>query len=809
MRKIDFNRGWTVRCLTRDEGEKLVNLPHDAMIGEARSDTSAGADNIGYFIGGDYEYTKCFDVPESWEGRKAVFEFEGVYHNAEVWLNGEKLHFRPYGYTNFYVDVTEHMKLGQTNELKVIARNEDQPNSRWYPGTGIYRPVSLWVADGRHVPVNGVRIRTLDFATGLVEVIVKVSEPGPVKLDILDGDATVISLGAEAEGDHARFSFKVPDAKLWSPEEPNLYVARATVDNDVVEETFGIRALAWGPKTGMTINGKRVILRGCCVHHDNGILGACAFPEAEERKVRLMKEAGYNALRSSHNPCSKAMLDSCDRMGILMMDEFADAWTMHKTAHDYVDYLKDWWQADLADMVDKDYNHPCVIMYSTGNEVAETARPEGIAFTGEMTQFLHSLDDSRPVSCGINIFFNALSSMGFGVYSDEKAAAAAAEVPTDGKKKKKKAVGSEFYNQLACIMGDKFMKFGATLPISDAKTRDAYANMDIAGYNYGIWRYDRDSKKYPNRLILGSETFCKDAWLFWDKAQNNPQVIGDFVWAGIDYIGECGMGATEYDGYTPPEEETHMTGHNGRVDLIGRQRSEAAYTLVAYELDKGPRIGVWPLKETGKPDITGWALTRAFESWAWEGCEGETTTVEVYCRSASVELFVNGKSKGRKKTDKTFRTLFKNVAWEPGTVEAVAYNRDGSIYGRTSLSSAGAENKLTVTPEETSVAPDGLSFVLLTLTDEAGTVKPLERKRLQVTVENGELVGLGSACTYLPLDDNYTDDVTDTYYGEAMAVVRANDAGDVRVCAKAIDGSLAGEATIPLGEAAPQKYEVM
>jgi beta-galactosidase len=215
------------------------------------------------------------------------------------------------------------------------------------------------------------------------------------------------------------------------------------------------------------------------------------------------------------------------------------------------------------------------------------------------------------------------------------------------------------------------------------------------------------------------------------------------------------------------------------------------------------------MKETGKPDITGWALTRAFESWSWEGCEGLTTTVEVYSRAAQVELLVNGKSVGKKRTDKTFRTLFKRVAWEPGTIEAVAYDASGRVCGRSVLYSAGAENALTVTPEEKSVAPDGLAFVLLTLTDGKGTVKPLERKRIQVSVENGELVGLGSACTYLPLDDNYTDDVTDTYYGEAMAVVRANGNGDVKVCAKAIDGSLAGETVIPLGEAKPRKYEVM
>ena len=804
MRKIDFNRGWTVRCLTRDEGERLVNLPHDAMIGEDRSDTSLGADNIGYFVGGDYEYVKSFDVPESWEGRTAIFEFEGVYHNAEVWLGGEKLHFRPYGYTNFYVDVTDHLKLGEANELKVIARNEDQPNSRWYPGTGIYRPVSLWVADGRHVVLNGVRIRTLDHEAGTIEVKVATSEPGPVRVEVLDGDAVVLAADADATDGTAALTLTVPNAKLWSCEDPNLYVARVTAGDDVVEETFGIRTLAWSTKTGMTINGERVILRGCCVHHDNGILGACAFPEAEERKVRLMKQYGYNALRSSHNPCSKAMLDACDRLGMLMMDEFADAWTIHKTAHDYVDYLKDWWQADLTDMVEKDYNHPSVIMYSTGNEVAETSTPEGIEFTGEMTRFLHSLDDTRPVTCGINIFFNLLYSLGFGQYSDEKAAAQAESV---GSGKKRNAVGSEFYNQMACLMGDKFMKFGATLHMCDVKTRDAYANMDIAGYNYGIWRYDKDSRKYPNRLILGSETFCKDTWLFMDKAKDNPQVIGDFVWAGMDYIGECGMGATEYDGYTPPEEQTHMTGHNGRVDLIGRPRAEAAYTMSAFGLLDGPRIGVWPLGETGKPDITGWALTRAFESWAWAGHEGERTTVEIYSRADQVELRVNDRCIARKKADKTGRTLFKNVKWVPGTVTAIAYDHAGNECGRHSLVSDEPGELLALTPEEQCVRPEGLTFVLLQLTDPAGTLKPLARHRVRVEVENGELVGLGSACTYLPLDDNYTDDVTDTYYGEAMAVVRATGEGDVRVSAKALDAVLQGEVTIPLGEALPKKYE--
>ena len=591
MKKTAFNENWMVRCLTREAPVRTVTVPHDAMIDEPRSAGSAGEGNIGWYIGGDYEYTKRFDVPGEWEGQSILLEFEGVYHNAEVYLNGEKAAFRPYGYTNFYVDAGKFLKYGEENEVRVIARNADQPNSRWYTGTGIYRPVNLWTGGEKHIPVNGVRIRTLDYRTGKIEVKVSLSCPGEVKVEILDGDETVIAGSRVTEKKRVPFHITVPHAKLWSPEHPDLYTCRVTFGDDVVEETFGIRELAWGPENGITINGERVILRGACIHHDNGLLGACAFPEAEERKVRIHKENGYNALRMAHNPCSKAMLDACDRLGMLVMDEYVDAWYMHKTKYDYVNYLMDWWQEDLRDMVDKDYNHPSVIMYSTGNEVAETAQPRGIAFTGKMTEFLHRLDDSRPVSCGINIFFNFLSSIGFGVYSDdnaEKSAAAAEQNKEAGKKKK--PVGSEFYNKLACVMGDKFMKFGATLYPCDVKTRDAYANMDVAGYNYGIWRYRHDLKKYPERLILGSETFCKDAYLFWETAKDNPRVVGDFVWSGMDYIGETGMGAPEYGDYKMAEDETQMTGANGRIDLTGKPRAEAAYTRVALEREAGRNV---------------------------------------------------------------------------------------------------------------------------------------------------------------------------------------------------------------------------
>ena len=795
MKKISLNDSWTVRCLTREEPVKEVTIPHDAMISEPRTPESRGEGNIGWYIGGDYEYTRKITPPADWEGQKILLEFEGVYHNAEVWLGGEKIAFRPYGYTNFYVDLTDKLQFGAENELKVIARNSDQPNSRWYSGTGIYRPVNIWTGGRQYILVNGVRIRTLDYRNGKIEVVVRTSEPGTVKVEILDGAEVVKETSYTASKNAVRFTITVPDAKLWDTEHPNLYTCRVTFGEDVVEETFGIRTLAWSSKEGVTINGRRVILRGACIHHDNGFLGACAFPEAEERKVRLHKENGYNALRSAHNPCSKAILDACDRLGVLMMDEFADAWTMHKTQYDYVTYLKDYWKEDLKDMVEKDFNHPSVIAYSTGNEVAETARPEGIAFTGEMTQYLHSLDPTRPVSCGINIFFNFLSSIGLGVYSDEKAQKESEAAAGKDGKKKKAAVGSEFYNKLACLMGDKFMKFGATLYPCDVKTRGAYANMDIAGYNYGIWRYKKDMKKYPDRIILGSETFCKDAWLFWDIAKDNPAIIGDFVWPGIDYIGETGMGAPEYGNYHMEAEETQMTGGNGRIDITGKRRAEAAYTLVALEQEAGPLIGVQPVDRTDNPNLTGWSLTKAVESWAWNGCEGMNATVEVYSRAAEVELYLGGRSVGRKKTSKTARTLFK-VPYDAADLTAVSYDAAGRETGRYTLHPAGNTTVLQILPEEETATAGRLAFIRLRYTDEDGVWKPLERSMLKVEVEGGELLGLGSANSYVR--GNYTTDTTDTYYGEALAIVRAGEAGEMKISVTEEVSDRVTEAVIPV-----------
>ena len=793
MKPTPLLTGWTCRHLGDTAPGKPVTLPHDAMLAEPRTALSAGGTNTGWYEGYDYEYRRTLTVPENELADTHILEFEGVYHNAEVWLNGQKAAFRPYGYTNFYVDCAPYLHAGE-NELRVIARNADQPNSRWYSGAGIYRPVQLWTARGAHIALNGVKIRTWSLDPAVVEVRVKTTAPGTVRLMVDDLPA----VQQESDGE-AVFTLTLDNVRLWTPETPNLYTCRVSLADDEVAETFGVRKVEWGTD-GFLLNGKRYIIQGACIHHDNGLLGAVCDPDAVARKVRLLKENGYNAIRSAHNPCSKALLAECDRQGMLVMDEYIDHWYIHKTEHDYVDYFNDWWHQDLTDMVEKDYNHPCVVLYSTGNEVSETAQKRGIALTKEMTDFLHGLDDSRPVTCGVNIFFNFLSSIGFGVYSDEKAkkeAERAEKAKQRGEKTaKKKAVGSQFFNNLAGLLGDEFMKRGATLHGCDVKTRDAFANMDIAGYNYGIYRYKHDLKKYPQRLILGSETFCNDAYKFRELAKQEPRLVGDFVWAGMDYLGEVMVGSWEYADYA----ETFdgglgwVSAGSGRIDLTGKPLGEALYTRVALEADNGPYIAVCPVNHTGdRHSPSAWKMTNAMPSWSWTGCEGRKANVEVYARAARVELVLNGRTVGSKTLKNDCLARF-SIPYESGTLEAVSYDAADHEIGRCKLQSAGGTTRLTLDAEEPTVKPGHLCYVRLRYTDENGITKPLARGNIQVQVRGGTLVGLGSACPFNK--HSYLDSETDTYYGEALAIVRMGD-GDAMTIA-ASDGEYSAELTVPV-----------
>lgn len=790
MNRIPFNTGWMCRPAASEAEEVPVTIPHDAMQWDPKSADSPSGVNSGWYSARDYLYTKHFssaDIRRS-SGDLTLLEFEGVYRNARIRLNGRLIASHDYGYSGFYADLSEYIAEGD-NVLTVEAHNSDQPNCRWYSGTGIYRPVWLCVMPERHIMPDGVRITTVDYRTRRIAVDVRTSHPGVVYVSVLDVDGRsmaqfkALSDRLDGQGNLMHEECVIPDVRLWNTDEPNLYTCVVRFGDDEQREVFGVRTVECDARRGFRINGERVILRGCCLHHDNGLLGACAYPAAEERKVALLKGGGYNAIRSAHNPCSKALLDAYDRLGMLMLDEYVDGWYIHKTRYDYGTEVEANYRDDLADLVAKDYNHPSVIMYSIGNEVSETAQPRGIALTDAMTQYLHGLDATRPVTCGVNIFFNFLSSMGLGVYTDEKAMK---EIEHSGKKK---AVGSEFFNRLAGIMGADFMKFGATLPPCDWKTRGAFAVMDVAGYNYGIRRYRHDLNRYPNRVIVGSETFCSDAARFWDLAQSNPRLIGDFVWSGMDYLGEVGIGSQEYAEYAKNFDGSlgWVSAGAGRFDLTGKPLAEASYTQVAFGL-KLIAIGVVPVGLGREHSPSAWKMTNAVESWSWDGQEGERTQVEVYA-AARVKLLLNGCEIGSARVGRDARVTFTAV-YRPGSLTAVAYDADGVEIARTSLATAGKETRLHAVPEAERIAlGDGLAYVRFMYADAAGTVKPLLRGDVHIEVENGEILGFGSACPYY--ERSYRSDTVDTYYGEAMAIIRPCETGILSVKAS----SPYGEAT--------------
>ncbi|MBE7088646.1 MAG: glycoside hydrolase family 2 protein [Clostridiales bacterium] len=761
MQKIDFNENWKYKRVGEKEYKNCF-LPHDAQIYEGRVAGAQSGVNLGWYECFDYEYAKTFFIPEEYKNKVLTFEFEGVYRNAEIYINGVKAHYRPYGYTNFFVEANAFLRFGEENEITVFAKNADQPNSRWYSGAGIYRPVYLWVAEKAHIKMNGVKVRTLKIHPAVVEISVEASQDGEVKIEINDQNTNVIKR-AQTQNGRAKFTVEISDAKLWSPQNPAIYALTTTFFDDVSQNSFGIRTISLSPQNGFLLNGERVILRGACIHHDNGVLGARCLAEAEKRKIKILKENGYNAIRSAHNPCSKALLDACDELGVMVVDEYADAWFVHKTKHDYAECVTDWYKQDLRDMVEKDFNHPCVVMYSLGNEVAETGQKKGVELFKDMKAVCREIDAERPITAGVNLFFNWLYAMGFGVYSDNKA-----------NKNPNAKVGSEFFNELAGLTGAGFMKRMATLYPCDALTYKCFAEMDAAGYNYGILRYKKDLKKYKDRIILGSETFCSDAYRFWELAKSHPALIGDFVWSGMDYLGEVGIGSWEYREYAPDFNKGvgWLSAGSGRVDLIGTPLGEALYTKVAFELEKAPQIAVVPVSHTNeRHSPSAWKFSNAIPSWSWNGLNGSPARVEVYARSPFVELFINGKSVGRKKRAKNnCRFTFKTKYYD-GEICAVSLDEGGNELCKTTLKTAGEQTVLSVLPEKLKVKQGEACFINLAFTDTDGVVKPLEKGKINIKVEGGTLLGLGHACPYNA--EGFINDYTNTYYGRALAVVKA------------------------------------
>lgn len=765
---VDFNKDWG---FYREGFQKrLVNIPHDAMIEEERHPDNPSGSAGAFFAGGNYVYEKEFEVPVEWSKKKIHFEFEGVYRKAEVFLNGKKAGGCSYGYSSFWIETEGLLKYGEMNLIRVEVKNSEQPNSRWYTGSGIYRPVWMWVQNSPHILPEGVRITTLSYDPA--QILVETEHTGgEVVVEILDGDKRIVS------GIGEKVVLEIPDARLWSDESPVQYTCHVILKNeDEIQDEqsvrFGIRKLEWSTK-GFFVNGKETLLRGGCVHHDNGILGARCYEISERRKIRILKEAGYNAIRSSHNPASKAMLKACDDYGMYVIDETWDMWYNHKNKDDYASDFREHYKEDILAMVKRDYNHPSVIFYSIGNEVSEPAKEEGIALEKEMVEYLHELDSTRAVTCGFNLMIVSMAASGTGIYKEE-----------GGREEKKDTTGqainsSAMFNAMASRIGEGMNLAGCTKEADEATT-PGLDLLDIAGYNYASGRYPMEGEAHPDRIIYGSETFPQDIGKNWAMVKHFPYLIGDFMWTAWDYLGETGIGAWAYteDGARFDKPYPWILGDVGAFDILGNENAEAGYAQVVWGIRRQPYIGVQPVNHPGiEPSKAVWRGTNAIPSWSWKGCEGNQAVVEVYADAGLVRLFLNGECVGEQKPEE-MKSVFE-VEYRPGILEAVAYTEGGLELGGTKLESASERIGIRIEPEETEVKLGDIVYVPVVLADENGRVECNADTCLVVKAAGGELLAFGSANPRT--EERYDAGRFTTYYGRALAVVRCTRKGRVVV----------------------------
>ncbi|GGH35266.1 glycoside hydrolase family 2 TIM barrel-domain containing protein [Paenibacillus segetis] len=768
MQKKDFNNNWILK--DKNGNVKHVTLPYDAMIHEIRKPDCPSESGGAFFPGGIYEYEKSFEIPIEWASMSVTFQFEGVYKNSKVYINDREVGGCAYGYSQFYVNADGALHYGKNNTIRVIVDNTKMPNSRWYTGTGIYRPVWMLVSEQSHIELNGVQITTLSHNPALIRITTVHTGGERVFVEVLD-DGDVV-----AKGNGNILELSIPKAKLWSDKSPNLYQCRvALLDNDVIVdeiiETFGIRLIEWSNK-GLFVNGQETLLRGGCIHHDNGILGASSYRKSEERRVRMLKEAGFNAIRSAHNPASIAMLEACDRYGIYVMDETWDMWYNHKNKFDYASDFEANYKSDIKTLVERDYNHPSVIMYSIGNEVSEPATKKGQDLTREMVSFIHSLDQSRPVTAGINLMIIYRSAQGKSIYKEDGGLSSEDQT-------KNTNMNSTMFNMLASVVGTGMNK-GANSKKADTITTPCLDALDIAGYNYASGRYPLEGKAHPNRIIVGAETFPQDIVKNWNMVKKFPYLIGDFMWTAWDYLGESGIGAWSYtqDGRGFSKPYPWLLADVGALDLLGNPNGEMFLAQAAWNLLEKPVIAVQPVNHPGvKPAKAVWRGTNAMPSWAWKGCEGNKAVVEVYTNAYEVELLLNSKRIGKKRV-KGCMAKFR-IKYAPNKLEAVSFDKHGYELSRSELYPATGKISIRVTPEESTIIAGDIVYIKVEMVGENGVIECNSDVKLNVFVEGGELLAFGSANPRTL--ENYDEGSFTTYYGKAQAVVRSNDIGTISV----------------------------
>jgi beta-galactosidase len=741
-RKLELPHDWSIEDLPSPDGVKRSG-PFDKEL-------SAGKEATGWVVGGTGWYRKHFRLPALGD-RRAEIRFDGVYMNADVWLNGRLLGHQPYGYSSFAFDLTPYAQAGE-NVLAVRVRNEGQ-NSRWYSGSGIYRHVWLTTTGPLRVPLWGVAVTTPEVSAedAAVSVAVELENDGPaapdarVRVRLLGSDGGAVGQG-EAPGavgarGRATATVKVDVAKprLWSPTTPSLYRAAVEVLAgglvvDRVEQPFGIRKIEIDAEKGLRVNGVPWEMKGACLHHDNGPLGSAAIDRAEERRVEVLKAAGFDSIRTSHNPPSPAFLDAADRLGMLVIDEAFDMWERPKNPQDYHRFFKDWWAHDLAAMVRRDRNHPSVVLWSIGNEVNERADPSGLEIAKRLIAGVRRDDPTRGVTNAICSFWD---------HKDR------AWTDTD----------------------------------------PAFALLDVGGYNYQWKEYEKDHARAPQRVMAGTESTTLEAFDYWSLVEKLSYVIGDFVWTGLDYLGESGLGRAFVEGEEPGEFTApwpwHIAG-SGDIDILGHRKPQSYYREASW------RPGVLeiavhrPIPEGKKEKIMMWGWPLVESHWTWPGQEGRPLRVEVYSSCEKVALTLNGKAVGEKPTGKAERrqNAFE-VPYAPGRLEA-ACSGAGDPRTMTALTTAGPAARLWLTADRAQIraSRNDLSYVRIEVVDAKGTVVPAARPEIRARVSGpGELAALASAD---PVDlAGYRGPSRRPYQGVAQAIVRPTGAGTLELVTEA------------------------
>ena len=715
---------------------RTLCLPHDWSIEQGVDKDAPAGNDGGYYPTGIGWYRKNFKLPASYrQGDKVQLYFEGVYMNSSVYVNGKRVGGHPYGYTSFFCDITDAVEPGKNNVVAVRVDNAQQKNCRWYSGSGIYRHVKLICTPPVHIANWGVNIQTKQLSASQATVVVsakvknETSEAKTVSLSTSlenggkqSSDKVLIPSGKEMEISQ---EITVENPKLWDLEHPNLYQAAIKVmdeDNKVLDEaqqTFGIRELKVSTD-GFFLNGKKILINGGCVHHDNGILGAAAFDKAEERKVRLMKEAGFNAIRTSHNLPSEAFLDACDRLGMLVIDEAFDGWRDAKNTHDYSTLFDKYWQQDVDGMVLRDRRHPSIISWSIGNEVIERKKLEVVTTAHKLAGEVHRYD-ARPVT-------SALASW-----------------DRDW----------EIYDPLA-------------------------AQLDVTGYNYMIHKSEGDHQRVPDRIMWQTESYPRDAFKNWEKVHDHDYIIGDFVWTGIDYLGESGIGRWWYDGdvagehYHRPLYPWHAA-YCGDIDLTGWRKPISHYRSMLYNDNEKLYLAVKePDGYNGRIRTGLWAVWPTWESWNWPGHEGKSIEVEVYSKYPKVRLLLDDKVIAEKEVSRQteFKAVFA-IPYQPGTLKAEAL-QDGKVIETRELSTASEPVAIRAIAEDKQMKADGedLAFIQVEVVDKDGRVCPNAELKLQLDVTGAGVLAVAGNADIKDLDP-YTDNKMTTWKGRGLVVLRS------------------------------------